>query len=113
MAEWRYKIDLAAEHAAYRRFQQAEEDNIESEGERLDPPSLGRRVAAKIRESAAYQRRREELEPIALDMEAVEEIDDYDDALERLYDWGDRSTGAGNEWPPKRLCWIETIRMGS
>lgn len=36
------------------------------------------------------------------------DIDDFDDILERLYDWGDSHVGSPT-WPPNKLCWIKTF----
>jgi hypothetical protein len=86
---WKYTINIAAEHAAY----QAEE---------IDVPELGRQVAAKIQTCQAYRSDRS-LRGIADQFAALNDnsdINDYDNILAELYNWGD--------W--QKTCWIETIR---
>jgi hypothetical protein len=109
MPTWRHTIDIAAEHAAYRRFVAFEEDNLESEGERIGPAELGRRVAAKVRAVRCFADH-PVLADVARRMEAVEDIEDYDAALALLYDWGD--TRLGESFFGARLCWINTIARG-
>ncbi len=45
---------------------------------------------------------------VALSEDHNSTIDDFDDALDRLYDWGDTTVGDVKRWPRKALCWIAT-----
>jgi hypothetical protein len=107
MRPWKYTLDIAAEYAACRRFLDRELDNIEPEGEAIDPAECGRRIAAKIRSSPAYRDddHGDELEMIADDFEAIEpggDTEEFDEAMKRLYDWAD------GWWPVAKLCWVRT-----
>ncbi len=46
----------------------------------------------------------EEFEAMAADDEAT--ANDFDDAMSRLYDWG--NTPLDGEWNGKKACWIDT-----
>jgi len=35
--------------------------------------------------------------------------DEFDTIMEMLYEWAD--TSLNNEWPPKKVCWINTSRV--
>lgn len=35
-------------------------------------------------------------------------VDEFDEIWETLYDWADQETKQG-QWPPHKLCWIETF----
>jgi len=92
MANWQSKIDL---------------EPIWSLGEsgELPPPELGKATAGIIRKSSAWARFLDsELEDIADDFEHVATVDEFDKALERLYDWGDEALD--DHWAGKKRCWI-------
>jgi hypothetical protein len=120
MANWRYTLDIAAEHAAYDR-EQATLDGVKPDAldEAIDIAELGRRVGAKIKSFLAAHdatldvRSHGLLEAWASEMEVVGEDDEpvaeYDRILAELYDWGDETTGPG--WRDKR-CWINTTDFG-
>ena len=49
----------------------------------------------------------DEAEDIAHDFKAmVETVEEFDDALTRLYDWAD-TTLNDETWPHEKLCWVE------
>lgn len=35
-----------------------------------------------------------------------DDVEDFDGLMEQLYDWAD--TPLDNEWPGKKVCWVET-----
>ncbi|TRZ83698.1 hypothetical protein D4R86_00260 [bacterium] len=37
------------------------------------------------------------------------DVDDFDSIMASLYDWAD--TSINDEWPSKKVCWINTIRI--
>jgi hypothetical protein len=105
-ANWRYKIDIKPEHEALRRFLDSELDNIDSPGEKIDPATAGKRIAEKLRNHSAYQADADyadRLKGIASSFDAIETVEEYDEALKELYDWGDQW------WPEGKFCWINTF----
>jgi hypothetical protein len=87
MKQWKFAIKIGDLHAKARR------------GE-LTPNELGEAVAARLRASLAYKTRfREPLEGIADQFGGADDLDEYDDVLEQLYDWGDVD----------KTCWIDTF----
>lgn len=46
----------------------------------------------------------EEFCDLALNSETTKA--DFDEVMEKLYDWGDLKLG--NTWPPEKVCWIGT-----
>ena len=105
MANWQFELD-------FRSFWKKEEAPVfeiaEKVSERIN------KLLPKIRKrSEVYQDLADDLEYDILPLfdELVEfkseNVDDFDNALEQLYDWAD--TALDNEWPLKRLCWVATV----
>ena len=101
MTIWRRKIDIKEE------WQQAQSGKISS-------AELGYIIAAKLRELPEYlQAKDDELEDIVFCFKDLPEdatTDEFDDILERLYDWGDTtldSSGPFSQWI--KQCWIGTF----
>ena len=104
MARWQFKIDLTP---------------IWKKSTPLDTAVyIVERINALVpeirkRKSDVYQDMADELENDILPLfeELVEvannDADDFDLALESLYDWAD--TPLDNEWGGKKMCWICTI----
>ena len=40
------------------------------------------------------------------------DVDDFDDIMEQLYDWGDQEVEPYGKWPPNKMCWVNTIKKG-
>lgn len=86
MVRWQYTIQLADLHAASKR------------GE-LTPAELGKAVAARIRASKVYKTHHEwALQDITDGFDDVQDLEEYDEVLADLYDWGDEN----------HTCWIDT-----
>lgn len=49
----------------------------------------------------------DEFDGIAQDKEA--DVDEFDDVMQRLYDWGDQTLPPYNAWPHNKMCWIATM----
>lgn len=103
MAHWQRKIMLNPEwDQAY-------------EGE-LTIAHLARSVAAKLKSLAPFNidefdEERDELveEFEALAGDAGATTPEFDDAMRRLFDWGDRSLD--RNWNGKKVCWIDTMSV--
>lgn len=39
-----------------------------------------------------------------------EDVEDFDYAMETLYDWAD--VALDNEWSGKKMCWVNTFKVG-
>lgn len=89
MANWRHKIELGDFY----------HDNS------LSIQDKGRKVAERIR---AELGRYDEALDIADQFEDIADVEEFDDCMETLYDFGDQHTHPGG-WPPSRLCWIGTF----
>ena len=101
MSDWQHKLELKDLHNKYRA------------GE-LTPEALGKEVSKRL--TALIERNRppisedllSEAEDIASEFEnGIEEVDDYDNVLARLYDWAD--TSLDGKFGGKKLCWINTF----
>lgn len=104
MTDWKNRIDLADLHDKY-------------EAGTITPPELGKQVASRLRKLLKTARLsddlKQEAEEIADEFEmGVEDVDDYDNVLERLYDWGDTELPHPS-WIPfpaiPKVCWIDTF----
>lgn len=42
------------------------------------------------------------------DLDPDDLIEEFDNAMMQLYDWGDAEWGEPGHWPPRRLCWVAT-----
>ncbi len=91
MANWKYQTSIKTIHDTYQ--------------DTLDLEQLKTAMAAKVRQLATktisiadrdYFSDSEILETLAQNFEIVKDIDEYDEVLSELYDWGD----AGHK------CWI-------
>ena len=54
---------------------------------------------------AEQEKLMEEFESLATDQAST--ADDFDEVMERLYDWAD--TRLDDMWPYKKVCWVDTI----
>ncbi|MHC4180735.1 MAG: hypothetical protein ACYSWU_24815 [Planctomycetota bacterium] len=70
----------------------------ETAKEQSHPQELGRRVAERIRKQPWFEDY-DELDDFAGQFELVEDIDEFDDVLEELYDWADVD----------KRCWVKTF----
>ncbi len=91
MANWKYKLKVGADRAAFDRREITLEE-------------LGQRFADKIRALPCFDDEIE-LDDMALEFENVSDVQDFDNILESLYDWADQSLDDG--WPRAKMCWIE------
>lgn len=110
MANWQYKINLTASRRQYEK-----DGNVQAlcDAHAVKIKELIKEVRADhrliVREMA------DELENDVLPMfEAQAEnedadIDDYDYALESLYDWAD--TSLDRNFNGMRMCWVETMML--
>lgn len=89
MARWQYTIDIADIHEAF-------------QADNLTVREMGKAVAERIRSSRAWNFEQPSLRDIADSFDEISSDDagEYDDCLERLYDWGDR----------RHTCWINTMK---
>lgn len=81
MPTWKHRLDLASLWAQYH-----------------DAKVLGTEIARLIKSQPWYEDYYE-LEQIVMEFEDVEDVEDFDIAMEELYDWGDFD----------KTCWIATL----
>lgn len=88
------------------------DDRLAFEKGKIDLKELTARYAKELRRKVDYVRRAwgddlaDDAEDIAHDFEKmVETVEEFDDALERLYNWADTTLDVS--WPRKKLCWVE------
>ena len=80
------------------------------EEKKISVSELAREIAKRIRTLPCYDDYDLELEDISTEFETIDNnVDDFDNVLERLYDWADTPlpTPRG-EWQ-RRLCWVSTV----
>jgi len=108
MANWQYRINFTDSREAYDKdgdLQKMALAHVIKIKELIE--SVKKDLRRTIREMA------KELENEILPMfEEVAEnedmdVDDYDNALECLYDWAD--TPLDRQWAGKKMCWVETM----
>jgi len=105
MANWKFKLDLKD---VWKKLESKEisiadggrviEERIQSLISEINPNDN-----EKIEEIFAL----DELLDIATDMAFVEDVEDFDYQMERLYDWGDMKL-SNEKWPEDKMCWIAT-----
>lgn len=101
MANWKHRLAVGADRRA---FEHAEITILE----------LAQRFAVKLRALkllGVEQSDVEERDDIADEFETVESVSEFDDVLERLYDWAD--TSLDNDWPRTKMCWVEPSPVGA
>ena len=101
MANWKYSIKLGVE------FQQYHDKKIAV-------ADLSKAIANKLKNLLFYTRDEKFRDIVKgfddLSCPAAEAtIDDFDDAMRGLYDWGD--TPLDNKWHRVKMCWIDTFYM--
>jgi hypothetical protein len=108
MANWKLKLRVGRDRRDY-------------ENGTITLEELCCRYAKKIEDKLPYIRDRmkradlsDEAEDIAHDFKAmVETVAEFDEALERLYNWAD-TTLNDKTWPHEKLCWVEpTATVGT
>lgn len=72
----------------------------------------GKQIANIIRKAYFFQSYKETLEPIAKKFERANTITKFDNAMEKLYDFGDTETSERVGVIANRLCWIQTLPYG-
>lgn len=70
-------------------------------------PDMAKEVAKRIKNAPFYKKYEDDLEEIAEDFKHVEEVDEFDEILERLYDWADLSLDG--KLNGRKMCWIRTF----
>ena len=103
MANWQLRIDFSETTKSYR----AGEITLQQLAREVARQLTGKLEAAK-RTGGDYAR--EELEIVRDLFEEIANddtmsVDDYDNALEQLYDWGD--TSLDGKFGGMKMCWIE------
>src|ERR1051326_1628756 len=99
MANWKYHLRVGVDRREY-------------EDGKISIQELGKRFAQKIKTLPCYEKEEsrfsstDELEDCALEFEHVQDVEDFDDILESLYNWGDTEIAPFNCWPRNKMCWI-------
>lgn len=97
MARWKYKVSIK-----------------ELFNDETPPAEIGLEVAKRLRSTVpeALWDYDEELDDIIVAFENitgyenVTPTEEFDDILDRLYDWGDEEVEPFNQWPPNKRMWI-------
>jgi hypothetical protein len=102
MANWQYKINFRDESTGY------EDGSVSIQGlaECVNKKILSIKDSVSVR----FPDEVEDLLQVAelfsdISMDPDSTVEDFDNALEQLYDWGD--TSLDNKWNGRKLCWIE------
>ncbi len=94
MTNWRYKLELKKFKDQY-------------ENEEITIEVMSKKVIQKINEivwKEGDETYKSYLDDIIDEFEICNDEDDFNNALESLYNWGDIELT--KTWPPTRLCWI-------
>lgn len=98
MSNWKYKLRVGQDRRDY-------------ENRCITLQELGKCFAAKIRALPCYGKEEsqfssvDEIDDCAREFDHVSDVEDFDNILEALYDWGDTVLDDG--WPRTKMCWIE------
>jgi hypothetical protein len=99
MANWKYKLDIS--------FAFADCDlPIEERAERV-AVVIRKRLPEAFFDFSCDQYD-SEIDMIADEFEGARSVEDFDCALEMLYDWGDLEVEPFDVWPANKMCWVET-----
>lgn len=66
---------------------------------------LGNKISETIKAKVSEDDMYFYLDDALLRMEIVETVEDFDDALNDIYDWGDTTLNAST-WPHEKMAWI-------
>ncbi len=101
MADWQRKLEIADLHNGYRAGTVSVSDLASGVADRLA------KLSAFNNEDLDTERDEIVEEFRCLSKENDPNIDDYDEVLERLYNWAD--TPLSNDWNPQKVCWVATF----
>jgi len=96
MADWIYKLQLKDLHDGYK-------------GGSITIDKLGIEVSKRLRKMSLPEPYDFEAEDIASDFEDVQDVEDYDAALERLYDLADSKITTPDDQMQRKLMWVNTF----
>ena len=97
VANWKYRLELSDLWKA------------KKEG-KLTIEELAKQVAQRIRRLPCYEKYEEELLDIVLGFEhCVNNLDDFDNVLEQLYDWADIPLLTRRGEMQRKMCWVDTF----
>lgn len=97
MANWKYRLNL--------------KDLWESrEAEEISLKEMGMRITERIKKLPCYKKYEDELEDIAMNFKCInEDVEEFDGALEKLYDWADCPLVTRRGEMQRKLCWVATF----
>ena len=75
--------------------------------ESISLPIMAKEVAKRIENAPFYKKYENYLEMIVEDFKEAKEVEDFDYALEQLYDWADMPLD--DKCNGKKMCWIRTF----
>lgn len=74
---------------------------------KLTIQELAKEVAKRIKNKHFYNRYKDELEEIVMDFEdCPEDVGEFDNILERLYDWADTPLPTPEGQMQRKICWV-------
>jgi len=50
-----------------------------------------------------------DLEDVWYSFESAIDTEDFNSAMEQLYDWADQEIPPRGQWPPNKKCWVKTF----
>jgi len=100
MANWEFKIDVSEE------WKQTPKGSDE-DSRKLAKVFIKKLEPIKETMFIQYPHYHNEIEEIIWDFESVYDVEDFDNALERLYDFGDISLD--DKWPTTKMLWVGTF----
>jgi len=94
MAHWLHKLDL--------------KDIWNKYNEEMTIQEIGKEVSKRIKELECYEAQIDILEEIAEGFKYVEDVEEFDNWMNELYDWGDIQIGKKPGIIQNKMCWIAT-----
>lgn len=101
MSKWKYKLEV-------KDLWEEIKDN------KITIQELSKQMSKRIKLSRFYKKHEDDLEPIVNAFEDLSEdknasVDEFDDILSELYDWGDQELPTSPGKMQNKMCWINTF----
>jgi len=78
--------------------------------EKISISELAKAVANRIEKLPCFKKYEDELQTIILDFEdCSDDVEEFDDILNRLYDWADTPLRITRGEMQRKVCWVNTF----
>ena len=104
MSNWQFELDFIDLWASFK------EDKLTSSQVGIEVAKKLRTLLPKLRKGLLNQDYIKELDNIAIGFDNIEDMEDFDNVLEQLYDWADTSLPTPKGQMQRNICWIKTRR---